>query len=141
VLRGNNAANTLSGGGGNDLLLGLGGPDRLIGGAGNDVLVGGAGRDVQTGGPGGHLPLHELERLGPSARGRDVITDFTAIDTLDLRGIDARPGVPGNQAFVLVPPGTLGGRQGELTLRPGLVQADRNGDGIPDLEIATPGSP
>ncbi|MGI9483942.1 MAG: M10 family metallopeptidase C-terminal domain-containing protein, partial [Hyphomicrobiales bacterium] len=40
---GNEAANFLSGGGGNDELSGGAGNDRLAGGEGNDVLVGGAG--------------------------------------------------------------------------------------------------
>jgi Ca2+-binding RTX toxin-like protein len=54
------AANTFTGGGGNDLLVGLEGADHLLGGSGNDRLrggaqkdrlVGGAGRDRCVGGP------------------------------------------------------------------------------------------
>jgi Ca2+-binding RTX toxin-like protein len=56
----NSAANTFTGGGGNDLLVGLEGADRLLGGAGNDRLLGGGqkdklvgagGRDKCVGGP------------------------------------------------------------------------------------------
>ncbi|MFO0927690.1 MAG: hypothetical protein U0736_11740 [Gemmataceae bacterium] len=51
-------ANTLIGGGGNDVLVGNGGDDTLLGGAGgmliggdgNDTLNGGAGEDLVVGG-------------------------------------------------------------------------------------------
>lgn len=52
VSGGNNNANTLNGGTGNDFIAGLGGNDRLNGNAGNDVLDGGAGRDDMSGGAG-----------------------------------------------------------------------------------------
>src|SRR5262249_52769750 len=43
---GNNDANFISGGGGDDTLDGAGGDDTLFGGPGNDSLVGGAGNDT-----------------------------------------------------------------------------------------------
>jgi len=46
------AANTLTGGSGNDFLLGLGGNDALLGGDGDDILDGGKGADTMTGGSG-----------------------------------------------------------------------------------------
>lgn len=49
---GNNKANTISGGDGNDKLQGLGGNDRLNGDAGNDKLYGGDGNDRLNGGSG-----------------------------------------------------------------------------------------
>jgi Ca2+-binding RTX toxin-like protein len=49
---GNEIANIITGGNGNDTLLGLGGNDTLIGGAGNDTFRGGAGLDVFVGGDG-----------------------------------------------------------------------------------------
>jgi hypothetical protein len=49
-LVGTSAANTLTGGSGNDFILGEGGNDTLSGGAGNDVLFGGTGNDTLTGG-------------------------------------------------------------------------------------------
>lgn len=45
---GNGLANTLSGGGGNDVILGGDGNDILIGGSGGDVLNGGNGSDVAS---------------------------------------------------------------------------------------------
>ena len=49
---GNGAANTITGGAGNDLLIGLAGNDTLSGGLGDDVLRGGAGYDLLIGGAG-----------------------------------------------------------------------------------------
>jgi Ca2+-binding RTX toxin-like protein len=49
---GNDLANVINGGGGNDTLLGGAGDDTLNGGAGNDTLKGGAGNDALTGGAG-----------------------------------------------------------------------------------------
>jgi Ca2+-binding RTX toxin-like protein len=45
------AANTFTGGAGNDLLSGLEGADRLLGEAGNDKLLGGRQKDALIGGP------------------------------------------------------------------------------------------
>ncbi len=49
---GNELANTITGGIGNDQLEGLGGADHLLGGLGDDVLIGGAGADAMDGGSG-----------------------------------------------------------------------------------------
>jgi hypothetical protein len=51
-ITGNNNANTLNGGAGNDFLSGLGGNDTLNGNAGNDILFGGLGNDTLNGGTG-----------------------------------------------------------------------------------------
>jgi serralysin len=52
VLRGNDSANSLYGGAGNDTLYGNGGEDSLFGYEGNDILVGGAAGDFIGGGSG-----------------------------------------------------------------------------------------
>src|SRR5262245_36525360 len=53
MLRGDDLANELRGGGGNDILLGLGGNDILVAtGSGRNILVGGAGADTLDGGDG-----------------------------------------------------------------------------------------
>lgn len=51
-LTGTDAAEAISGGGGNDVIDGGGGNDRLDGGTGDDRLTGGNGRDVLIGGAG-----------------------------------------------------------------------------------------
>lgn len=52
IIAGNNGANVITGGAGNDVLAGYGGADRLSGGAGDDVLIGGSGADEMSGGEG-----------------------------------------------------------------------------------------
>src|SRR3954470_8474511 len=56
VLKGTNAADIITGGGGaHDELYGLAGADSLTAGSGNDWLDGGTGIDVMTGGSGNDL--------------------------------------------------------------------------------------
>jgi Ca2+-binding RTX toxin-like protein len=74
VFMGRGAADVFSGGDGSDVLIGRGGNDRLRGGTGNDTLNGGAGEDIF---------------IFDDGDGRDRIQDFTAEDTLDLRGVAA----------------------------------------------------
>lgn len=52
TLSGDDTANRLDGGAGNDALAGRGGNDSLTGGSGDDTLQGGAGADVLNGGDG-----------------------------------------------------------------------------------------
>ena len=94
-IRGNLAANKLSGANGNDQLFGNAGPDELHGGAGNDqlsgelgddrmfgdteidILTGGAGRDFFDGGPPGPDPSgNDPDSCGDF----DPNTDESAID-------------------------------------------------------------
>jgi Ca2+-binding RTX toxin-like protein len=50
IITGSSAANTISGGGGNDTIAGGAGNDKLIGESGSDTIAGGAGNDVLDGG-------------------------------------------------------------------------------------------
>ena len=75
--------------------------DRLTGNGGNDILIGGTGRDVLIGGAGGDLFRFRTPGEAGVGAGRDVIADFQPrIDHIDLRQIDARPDLAGDQAFV-----------------------------------------
>ena len=71
TLYGNTGNDTLNGGNGNDLLYGDAGSDVINGGAGNDTLYGGAGGDTLTGGDG-----KDIFVFGTNA-GKDTITDYT----------------------------------------------------------------
>ncbi len=97
-VRGNEVANVIEGGGGNDTLLGLGGNDTLNGGAGDDTLDGGAGDDLLIGGPGagdvarfgGALGDHALEvrpdgawMVSPSGVDRLVGVEFAEFDSAE----------------------------------------------------------
>jgi Ca2+-binding RTX toxin-like protein len=71
ALRGDDLANTLSGGfGGDDVLEGRGGDDRMQDGAGNDTFLGGAGNDYMS---------TDFSGL----TGNDYVDGGTGVDTLD----------------------------------------------------------
>jgi Ca2+-binding RTX toxin-like protein len=87
VLRGNNAANYIYGGPGNDTLLGMGGNDKLFGQSGNDTLSGGAGNDALIGGTGNDRYLSG--NVGGSISEIDTLTELASqgSDTLDFAGL------------------------------------------------------
>lgn len=80
ALVGDNTANQLRGGAGNDLLLGLGGNDSLDGGWGADRLDGGTGADVLTGGDGNDMFIVDnvadvvIEWINVGRGGIDTVT-------------------------------------------------------------------
>ena len=119
VLRGTGGHDTLRGLGGDDRLIGRGGNDRILGGAGDDVLEGRLGFDRLHGGSGGDRFVLVDPRHAPAdPDGVDRILDFSRRegDRIDLRGIDARAGIAGDQGFTFVgrqppdAPGELGVR-------------------------------
>ena len=91
---GNNLDNTIEGNAGKNRLKGKGGNDTLIGKESKDVLTG--GRDNDT------FIYESINDSGTTRATRDVITDFTADDTIDLSRIDADPNTIGDQAFVFI---------------------------------------
>src|SRR4029079_15098442 len=120
------------GGDAHDLLRGGKGSDTLFGEAGRDVLFGGADKDFLTGGAG--RGIFSFAALSDSKRGaeRDVTTDFSHGDVIDLFGIGKNKfDWIGNQAFHE--------EKGELHFvkRAGylLVEGDTDGDGTPDFQI------
>jgi len=131
-LFGTSGADSISALGGNDVLYGFAGGDSLNGGAGNDLIVGGGGRDFLTGGAGADLFVIEsfTDSRGSS---RDKILDFTqGADKVDLSAVSM-----GNLNFI----GTAGfsGNGDELrftkTLTSTFIEADFDGDLVPDLQI------
>lgn len=130
----------LNAGSGNDTLLGGAGNDTLLGGAGNDILTGGAGADVLTGGAGRDVFVYtSLSDSRVTASGRDTITDFTRIDTIDLSAIDANTGVAGDQAFSFIGTDAFSKSAGELNYKVvkagAILSGDVNGDGKADFSI------
>ena len=77
---GNNSANVITGGIGNDTLSGLGGADTVNGGAGNDSLTGGAGDDALNGGLGSDTFSYAM---GDDA---DAVDGGGGADTLNITG-------------------------------------------------------
>jgi Ca2+-binding RTX toxin-like protein len=106
-LVGGSGDDALSGGAGADFLDGGAGADTLRGGRGDDTLVGGEGPDVLAGGRGADVfrYLAVPEPPPPDARVLpERIVDFSRRDgdLIDLSAIDARPDLPGDQAFKFV---------------------------------------
>jgi serralysin len=139
-LNGSTGNDRLNGGSGNDILVGSWGSDALVGGAGNNTLVGGPGRDVLVGGP--NHDLFDFTSITDSWAGStpDYIPWFQhGIDKIDLRGIDAKSGVAGNNAFAWIGTHAFHHVKGELNYKDlgaaCLVQGDVNGDGRPDFHI------
>jgi Ca2+-binding RTX toxin-like protein len=106
-LVGGSGDDALSGGPGSDVLDGGAGADTLHGGAGDDTLVGGDAPDVLGGGRGADVFRYFAVPEPPPPDARllpERITDFGRMDgdLIDLSAIDARPDLPGDQAFKFV---------------------------------------
>ena len=141
---GGSGTDTLSGLDGADELRGESGADTLLGGDGDDLLVGGTGADTSTGGADAdtfRLSTQYELGLGASA---DRITDFApGTDLIDLGFVDADTTAAGNQTFTFVGNAAFSSTAGELRYfddgTDTWVQADTNGDGMADFEIALTG--
>ncbi|HEX8625406.1 MAG TPA: M10 family metallopeptidase C-terminal domain-containing protein [Allosphingosinicella sp.] len=124
VLTGNDSANRLDAGAGDDTLVGGGGDDVLIGAAGADTLTGGDGSDTFRFG------------FGDSGVGvgRDTITDFQdGTDKIDLAG-----------ASLFIGSNLFTGSAGEVRYAASsdqtVIELDSNGDRIADLQILLSGA-
>lgn len=144
AVTGNETANRMVGGTGNNTLNGAGGNDRLEGGEGNDTLIGGAGLDILYGGEGDDT--FELETPGdsPTGSGRDVIKDFIiGHDKIDVSQIDAIAG-GGDDAFTWLNTSAFTGHAGELRQftqgSSTVVAGDVDGDRIADFQVALTGN-
>jgi Ca2+-binding RTX toxin-like protein len=71
---GNELANVITGGNGNDSLSGLAGNDTLTGGLGNDTLLGGDGDDVLNAGKAGVSAATAIADLIDGGAGNDTVT-------------------------------------------------------------------
>ncbi len=145
VIIGNNAVNLLRGLQGDDNLQGRLGNDNLIGGFGFDTLIGGFGRDTMPGGL--NKDVFDFDapgQTGKIAATRDIITDFQkGIDDIDLSTMDAKAGVPGNQAFSFIGTAAFGHVKGQLHIKFSgantLVEGDIDGNGAADFQIQVNG--
>ena len=134
----------LNGGAGKDSLWGVDGNDILNGGSGIDWLWGGAGLDILIGG--GGVDTFVFAAIADSAvgAGRDLISDFDqGIDKINVSGIDAITGGV-DEAFSFIGGADFSGAAGELRFFQTasgntIVEADTNGDGVADFQIACTG--
>jgi len=142
TLAGGLGLDRLVGGAGNDLVVGGPGGDRLYGGAGDDLLIAGTGRDWLSGGGGADLFRYRSASEAGLGSRRDTIADFTpGRDHIDLRAIDARADLPGDQAFHFRGALPLGGVPGAVGYAGGVVSGDLDGDGVADFAIGLIGAP
>lgn len=141
-LFGGDGADRLSGGAGRDTLDGGAGPDLIDGGAARDLLTGGAGRD--------RFDFNAIAESRVGAARHDTISDFKhAQDRIDVSTIDANAGTAANDKFVWLGVAAFSHHAGELHSvridKPGtahdqtFVEADINGDGAADMQIALTG--
>lgn len=140
MLIGNGADNHLRGRSGLDHLIGRAGDDFLIGGPGADRLNGGIGTDILLGGSGADLFIFSSGIASGAQPGqRDKIMDFgLGHDQIKLAGIDADLTHSGNQAFDFIGNNAFDAAGQIRVAHRGddrLVQMDRDGDGIADIEI------
>lgn len=137
MLFGGPGRDLLDGGLGNDTLDGGQGADTLRGGAGNDRLIGGEGANQLNGGAGADVFVFRNHLEAGIGANRDTITDFQrGVDRIDVSGIDARIGVPGQQDLA------FGGRTAAANAlwfaqegQNVVVRGDVNGDGQADFAI------
>lgn len=143
-LDGGSGRDSLYGGADADVLLGGDGDDLLLGGDGNDVLRGDGGRDTLNGGTGLDRFVYTTIAQSPAGALRDVIAGFdgvggtTAGERIDLSGIDARPMIAGNQAFVFIGTAAFSAAGQVRVVDSGsntLLQAEVTGDRTADLEV------
>ena len=87
ALTGNEFANTIFGGAGDDTIAGAGGADMVFGGVGADVFA-----------------LLALADSTVDPAGQDTIGDFSALagDLIGLSALDANSGTGGDQAFTFI---------------------------------------
>ncbi|MFN3210918.1 MAG: M10 family metallopeptidase C-terminal domain-containing protein [Roseovarius sp.] len=122
--------------------------DMLHGEAGADAFYGGMGADTMTGGDdagGAPFIYFNAAETGAGAGNRDVITDFaTGEDRIELGRIDADITQGFKQAFAFIGAAGFSGLAGELRYTQAggstIVQADRDGDGVADMEIELTGA-
>jgi len=127
TLIGGNSANMLTGARGNDLITGHKGQDNLSGGEGNDTF----------------FFVNTLDSV--VGKLRDLITDFTHRDEIDLTGVDAKKGGE-NDPFHFIRTDDFSDEKGELRYfeidKPGskhdqtVIEGDVTGDGHADFQIA-----
>lgn len=146
ILNGGLGDDQLRGDSGNDTLRGGGGNDALIGGAGADLLLGGAGRDSLDGGSGNDIfDYNSVSESPTGSSNRDSILNFngngTSVgDRIDLRDIDAKVLVAGNQAFTYIG-SALFTAAGQLRYSNGILSGSTDADTAAEFQIQLVGSP
>jgi len=142
--RGGGAGDWIQGGGSRDALFGGLGDDTILGGNGPDKLTGGTGADRLIGGGGSDWFIYQSTTdSGGAVLNWDRIAGLNDFDVIDLRAIDAKAGVDGDQAFRLVD--SLTGKGGQAVLsydKPSnmtTLSLDVDGDALADSALMIEG--
>ena len=120
-------------------VVGTSGNDLILGNNAANVLTGGHGQDQMAGGS--NVDTFVFNSITDSSNGApDLITDFQpALDKLDLSGIDANASLSGNQGFTFLGAGAFDNHAAELIYQviqgSAFVRGDVNGDGAADFTI------
>ena len=119
----------------NNILEGNIGENRLVGRAGSDTLIGGLGRDVLSGGADADsFVYHSIDDSGTTAQTRDVITDFSTGDIIDLSNIDAQHLIPGHQVLDFVGSEAFS-ESGQVRFENGLLSVNTDDDLDADFQV------
>lgn len=94
-------------------------------------LTGGTGND--------RFDFNAFSELGASSTTRDVITDFSSGDKIDLSTIDANTSLTGDQAFTHVSAFTTAGSQ--IMYSNGVVYFNTDHDTTAEYQIQLTGAP
>ncbi|HMJ93467.1 MAG TPA: calcium-binding protein, partial [Allosphingosinicella sp.] len=113
--------------------------DTITGGALGDTIYGGLGADILKGNGGNDVFLY-ISQTETTAASQDHILDLTTGDKIDFSRIDARTGGGTNDTFLFIGSGAFTGVQGQLRAvntsgNDWLIQGDRNGDGVADMQL------
>ncbi|MBY0354859.1 MAG: hypothetical protein K2Q12_03915, partial [Rickettsiales bacterium] len=141
TLTGGAGDDTIIGGAGNDSLNGSAGRDSINGGTGNDSLRGGDGVDTLTGDSGTDNYFYNVvTESGIGIGNRDIITDFTSGDRIDLSAFAGtftfRAGGNGSSNFT----GTVAQVAWGTEAGNSIISVDTNGDNVTDFQIELQGS-
>ncbi|MFC3183268.1 calcium-binding protein [Cypionkella sinensis] len=138
---GGNGNDTVYGSYGNDLISGDAGDDRIYSEWGSDTVTGGLGKDILFGGSlDGVRDIFVFNNVSESGSGeslRDQIFDFASgIDDVDLSRIDANTQRAGDQSFLWS--NTTAAANSVWYAVNGtnvMLRADNNGDSVYDFEV------
>ena len=123
---GNKLNNKITGNNNKNNLKGQNGKDKIYGRGAKDILTGGAKAD--------QFIYKSITDSGTTNAARDIITDFSRIDEINLAKIDADHGVNGNQKFVFIG-SDLFTEAGQVRFNNGLLSVNTDDNLTADMQI------
>jgi Ca2+-binding RTX toxin-like protein len=115
--------------------------DTLAGNSTTNWITGGLGRDVMSGNGGDDIFIYRFaDESGLTEATRDIVTDFTAGDRLNLTAVDADTVAAGNNDFTtLLAAGSAFTAAGQLMFENGILYGNTDGDAEAEFSIALTG--